>query len=301
MPSRCTSASTTSLPKASAARMAALAAASWPSTSAVGSRSARPELLGLAQDVVVAGALLLHAGEDVVGRAVDDPHDPDDLLAGQRLAQRPDDGDGAGHRRLVEQVDAGGGGHLGQLGAGHGEQRLVGRDHRLAVAQGRLDQLVGGVEPPDDLDHHVDVVAGDQRGGVGADEVGRDGGGPRAAPGRRRRSRRAPGGCRCGRRRRRRGRAGSRPARRRRCRSRAGRRARSEPGARAGGHGRSPLRWPGRRSPPNGTGWPRRRRDRCRRARQASRRVRSSKVSRRTTTRAVPSETKTTAGRGTLL
>jgi hypothetical protein len=34
---------------------------------------------------------------------------------------------------------------------------------------------------------------------------------------------------------------------------------------------------------------------------QPSNRVRSSKVSRRTTTRAVPSETKTTAGRGTLL
>ena len=45
MPSRCTSASTMSLPNASEARMAALAAASCPSTSAVGSRSARPSSL----------------------------------------------------------------------------------------------------------------------------------------------------------------------------------------------------------------------------------------------------------------
>ena len=47
----------------------------------------QPERLRLAEGVVVAVALLLHAGEDVVGRPVHDPHDPDDLLAGQRLAQ----------------------------------------------------------------------------------------------------------------------------------------------------------------------------------------------------------------------
>ena len=118
------------------------------------------ELLGLTQHVVVAVAVLLHAGEDVVGRAVHDPHDADDLLPRQRLAQGPDHGDGAGHRRLVKQVHPGGGGHLRQLGAGHGEQRLVRRHDRLAVAQGHLDQLVRRVEAADDLDHHVDVVAG---------------------------------------------------------------------------------------------------------------------------------------------
>jgi hypothetical protein len=41
------------------------------------------ERLRLAQDVVVVGALFLHAGEDVVGRAVDDAHDADDLLPRQ--------------------------------------------------------------------------------------------------------------------------------------------------------------------------------------------------------------------------
>ena len=130
----------------------------------------QPESLGLAQDVVVAVALLLHAGEDVVGRAVDDPHDTHDLLARQRLAQRPDHRDGAGHRRLVEQVHAGGGGDFGQLGAGDGQQRLVARDDRLAVAQRRLDELVGRVQAADQLDHDVDVVPRHQGGGVGADE-----------------------------------------------------------------------------------------------------------------------------------
>ncbi len=176
MPSRCTSASTTSDPKASAARMAALAAASCPSTSARRVALGQAQLLRLAQHVVVVGALLLHAGEDVVGRPVDDPHDAHDLLAGERLAQGPDDGDGARHGRLVEEIDAGGGGRLGQLGARGGQQRLVGRDHGLAVAQGGLHQLVGRVQPADHLDDHVDVVAGDERGGVGGDQVGADGG-----------------------------------------------------------------------------------------------------------------------------
>ena len=90
----------------------------------------------------------------------------------------PDDRDGPGDRRLVEQVHAGRGGDLGELGTGHGQQRLVGRDHRLALTQGRFDQFLGGVEPPDDLDDDVDIVAGDQRRGVGADEVDRDGHGP---------------------------------------------------------------------------------------------------------------------------
>ena len=146
----------------------------------VGARVAlgQAELLRLLQDVVVARTRLLHAGEDVVGRAVDDPHDAHDLLARQRLAQGADDGDGAGHGRLVEQVDAGGGGHLGQLGSGHGEQRLVGGHDRLAVAQGGLDQLVGGMQAPDHLDHHVDVVAPDQGGRVGADQLAVDGRGP---------------------------------------------------------------------------------------------------------------------------
>ena len=158
--------------------MAALAAASCPSTSAVGSRSAMPSSWASRRSVAVAGALLLHAGEDVVGRAVHDAHDAHDLLSGQRFAQRPDDGDGPRHRRLVEQVDAGRGRDLGQLGPGDGEQRLVGRHHRLAVAQRRFDQFVRGVQPSDDLDHHIDIGSCDQCAGIRAEEFGRDGSGP---------------------------------------------------------------------------------------------------------------------------
>ena len=142
------------------------------------------ELLGLAQHIVVAGTLLLHAGEDVVRRAVHDSHDADDLLTRQGLTQRPDDGDRPRHGGFVEEVDTRPVGDLGQLGTGHGQQCLVGGDHRLAVTQGRLDQLVGGVQPPDDLHDDIDVGPSHESGGVRPDEIGGDG--------------RRPGPCRVG-------------------------------------------------------------------------------------------------------
>ena len=114
------------------AMIAALAAASKPSTSAVGIALGVAQRLGLGQRVGVRLPALGHAGEDVVGRAVDDAHHPADRLAGQRLAQRPDQRDAAGHRRLEQQVDAGRGRGLEQLGAAVGQELLVAGDHRLA-------------------------------------------------------------------------------------------------------------------------------------------------------------------------
>ena len=66
------------------------------------------QLLRLGQGVGVGDARLGHPREDVVGGAVDDAHHPADALPHQRLAQRPDDRDAAGHGRLEEQVDTGG-------------------------------------------------------------------------------------------------------------------------------------------------------------------------------------------------
>ena len=115
-----------------------------------------PELLGLGQRLGVRRARLGHAGEDEVGRAVDDAHDPADVLAGQRLAQRAHDRDAAGHRRLEQQVDPGRLGRGEQLGAVVGQQLLVGGDHRLAGLQRREDQLAGRLDAADHLDDHVD-------------------------------------------------------------------------------------------------------------------------------------------------
>ena len=119
--------------------------------------------LGLGQGLGVGGAGLGHAGEDVVGGAVDDAHHPGDALAHQRLAQRPDDRDAAGHGRLEQQVDPGGLGGLEQLGAVVGQQLLVAGDHRLARLQGGEDQLAGRLDAADDLDHDVDVGVVDDR------------------------------------------------------------------------------------------------------------------------------------------
>ena len=73
------------------------------------------EALRLGQGVLVAGPRRGHPGQDVVGRAVDDAHHAVDPLAGQRLPQRPDERDPAGHRGLEQQVDPGRAGCVPQL------------------------------------------------------------------------------------------------------------------------------------------------------------------------------------------
>ena len=107
-----------------------------------------------------------HAGEDVVGGAVDDAHHPADAVAGQRLAQRPDERDATAHRRLEEDVDAGALGGLEQLAAVGGDELLVGGDDRLAAHQRLDDEPAGGLDPADDLDDDVDVGIVDDRAGV---------------------------------------------------------------------------------------------------------------------------------------
>ena len=63
-----------------------------------------PELLGLLERLVEAGAGGVHPVEDEVGGAVDDAEHAGDLVTGERLAQRPQDRDGAGDGRLVVEV-----------------------------------------------------------------------------------------------------------------------------------------------------------------------------------------------------
>ena len=132
------------------------------------------ERLGLGQRVGVGGAGLGHLREDVVGGAVDDPHHPGDALARQRLAQRTDDRDATGHRGLEEQVDAAPLGRLEQLGPVLGEQLLVAGDHRLARLQGGEDEVAGGFDAADQLDHEVDPGVVDDRSGVVGEPVRRE-------------------------------------------------------------------------------------------------------------------------------
>ncbi|CAM5730020.1 hypothetical protein SMICM304S_03128 [Streptomyces microflavus] len=133
-----------------------------------------PEGGGLVERLGVAGAAGVHLVEDEVGRAVHDAENPVDLVARERLAQRPHQRDGPGDGGLVIQVAAVllGGGVQGR--AVLGEQCLVGGDDARAVLEGGGDERAGRLDAPDDLDHDVDVAALHERGRVGGDQCGVD-------------------------------------------------------------------------------------------------------------------------------
>src|SRR5699024_12884388 len=104
------------------------------------------------------GAGGAHLRQDVVGGAVDDADHALDLVTGHRTTQGADHGDRAGHGRLEVQVGAGGVDGLGQLAGVLGQQRLVGGDHRLTVAQGLEEEGAWHVDATHEFDDDVDVV-----------------------------------------------------------------------------------------------------------------------------------------------
>ena len=114
-------------------------------------------------------ALVAHLGQDEVGGAVDDAGQPVDAVGGQAFAQRLDDRDAAGHRRFERDHDA-----LGLRGgkdfvAVHGQQRLVGGDHVLAVGDRLQHQRARLVVAADQFDDDVDFRIVDDVERVGDD------------------------------------------------------------------------------------------------------------------------------------
>src|SRR3954469_6417413 len=186
MPSRWTSAARTLLWKARLARIAAFAAASKPSTAAAGSASASRGVealegrgrigLGVAERLCLLDGLReahpggVHLVEDVVGGAVDDAEHALHAVAGEGLAQRAEQGDGAGHGGLEVEVDAGGVRRLVQRRPVLGEQGLVGGDHGCATGHRLEQQRAGRLDASDDLDDEVDIL--DQARGVRREERG---------------------------------------------------------------------------------------------------------------------------------
>ena len=150
--------------------MAALAAASKPSTSAVGSASAYPSAVASSS-----ASWKLAPDESMLDRMklvvpLTMPVTRGDPVAVQRLAQRAQQRDGPGHRGLVVQVGVALGRGVVQRRPVLGQQGLVGGDHALARAQ-RLDQpRPGRFDPADHLDDDVDVVALDQAERVGGEQ-----------------------------------------------------------------------------------------------------------------------------------
>ena len=132
-----------------------------------------PEALRLGERVAVARTSVGHPSEDEVRRAVDDPHDAADRLAGERLAQRPHQRDAAGDRCLEQEVASRGVGRAEDLGTDVREQLLVRGDNRLAVLECREDQLARRLDAADDLDDEVDRrILDDFRGVAGEQALG---------------------------------------------------------------------------------------------------------------------------------
>src|SRR5205823_9108460 len=117
-----------------------------------------PERGRLLQRLGEPGAGGVHRGQDVVGGAVDDAGDPDDPVAVQRLAQRPQQRDGTRDGGLEVQVGVAVRGRVVQGTAVLGEQRLVRGDDALAGTEGLDQPGPGRLDAADDLDDHVDVV-----------------------------------------------------------------------------------------------------------------------------------------------
>jgi hypothetical protein len=108
----------------------------------------------------------MHDSQDVVAGAVEDAGDAGDAIAGQALAQRLDDGDAAGDGRLEGERRAGCLCESSKLGTMHGEQGLVGCDHRLPGCQRGLHQRSSGPFGAADHFHH-DIDSGIGRQGHG--------------------------------------------------------------------------------------------------------------------------------------
>jgi hypothetical protein len=116
--------------------------------------------LRFGEDVGEARTGLAHFGQDEVRRAVDDPGDPFDTVRRQPFAQRLDDRDAAGHCRLERDHHAlrrGG----EDLVAMVREQRLVGRDHVLAMRDRVEHERARRLDAADQLAHDIDIRMAD--------------------------------------------------------------------------------------------------------------------------------------------
>ncbi len=130
--------------------------------------------LGIAQPLRLGEAVgerqfvLLHAREDVIAGAVEDAVDTLEGIAGEPLAQRLHDRDGAADRGFEIERHVMLLGERGELAAVLGEQRLVGGDHRFAGLKRRSDRAVRRIAgAADQFDEHVDIGRAGERRRIG--------------------------------------------------------------------------------------------------------------------------------------
>ena len=145
------------------------------------------QLLRLPERLLIAAAGPRHLAEDEVGGPVDDPVDPLDVRARERLAQHADDGHDAGDRRLEAEVHSMLARERPQLLAVAREQLLVGGDDVAPALERAPHVLARVVDAADQLDDEVGAledlveIAGAPR--EHADQLGRPPGQPLDLPG----------------------------------------------------------------------------------------------------------------------
>ena len=112
--------------------------------------------LRVGKHVSVIGALGVHARQDIVGGAVEDAGDGQDLVTHQVVLERADDGDAATAAGLALNLHAAHTRLLGERLDMTAQQGLVGRDDVLAVLEGGGEDLGRGVLASDELDDDID-------------------------------------------------------------------------------------------------------------------------------------------------
>ena len=117
--------------------------------------------LGVGKHVGVIGTLGVHARQDVVGGAVEDAGNGQDLVAHQVVLERADDGDTAAAAGFALDLNAALTRLLGKRLDMTAEQGLVGGDDMLAVLKSGGENLGRGVLAADQLDDDVDGGVGD--------------------------------------------------------------------------------------------------------------------------------------------
>ena len=121
------------------------------------------ELLGVLEDDVKGKALILHAREDVVARAVEDAVDRLGVIARETLAQHADDRNAAADRGTEIDVDVVGLRRLENLLAVLGEQLLVRRHNTLLRVERIQDKLLRNARAADRFDDDLNLRVGDRR------------------------------------------------------------------------------------------------------------------------------------------
>ncbi len=124
-------------------------------------------LLRLRQHRGEAAPALAHRGENEIRGAVQDAVDPRHVIGGEPLAQRLEDRDAAGHRRLEGKGHALLLGELRELGAVPRHQRLVRGHHVLAARErGAHDVERHALAAADELHHDIGLSIGRQCHGI---------------------------------------------------------------------------------------------------------------------------------------